>query len=708
MNKISPNLEQLRQSLRSSQRPLADWAGGEMAVSAVPGAGKSHSLSVAAAIAIAQEGLHNQEKLLIVTYTRSAAAAIKGKVNQRLQSMNLPSLGFGVQTLHGLAFTIALRHPEVSGLDPEQQTLVSPNRGHGLIKTAVEQWRQENPHIYQALVETGNFDGETTETLRRQSVLSTEVLPELTKTVVAEAKSSGLSPQGVAEISRIAPGSNLLAIGASLFGHYQALMEAKNWIDYNDMILAALRVLEDPYLCRHWQEQFFGVFEDEAQDSSPLQERLLTKLAQNPDGTIRLIRVGDPNQAINSSFTPADPVYFNQFCQRCQALGHFATMDQAGRSNRQVIEAANFLIEWVNQDWQSRFGNGKSEKLSLPFRPQSIRPVEPGDPQPNPAPTDDGVEIHFPQDIYQEVEDIRQRIVPLLLDNPQHNAAILVRENRQGSFIADRLKDLEKEHDVRVFDVGDSDRSSHIPGEILSLLQFIDRPHSPDLLKATLTVLQSRRLIPAQDLSALAAVPEQFLYPTPLMGPIPKPAQSAQSLCRSLLKARLELPAYQLIAFLGLTLDYDGSDLATLQKLSERLQAQTQPERSLKNLLDVLQNIVSNEQFEAIAADSDEKYTRPGQITIITMHKAKGLDWDYVFLPFLHQDTLPGDLWVPKGGQFLGDFTLAEVAGPKFAQWYTIAKNKWQRQLAYRIPTLPGRKPVASRKRRNTVCFMWP
>jgi DNA helicase-2/ATP-dependent DNA helicase PcrA len=335
----------------------------------------------------------------------------------------------------------------------------------------------------------------------------------------------------------------------------------------------------------------------------------------------------------------------------------------------------------VNQDWQSRFGNSKQENLAFPFRPQSIRPVEPGDPQPNPAPTDDGVEIHFPQDIYQEVEDIRQRIVPLLLDNPQHNAAILVRENRQGSFIADRLKDLEKEHDVRVFDVGDSDRSSHIPGEILSLLQFIDRPHSQDLLKATLTVLQSRRLIPAQDLSALAAVPEQFLYPTPLMGPIPKPAASAQSLCRSLLKARLELPAYQLIAFLGLTLDYDGSDLATLQKLSERLQAQTQPERSLKNLLDVLQDIVSNEQFEAIAADSDEKYTRPGQITIITMHKAKGLDWDYVFLPFLHQDTLPGDLWVPKGGQFLGDFTLAEVAR---AQIRTVVHHR-QKQMATAI-----------------------
>ena len=52
--------DQLRQSLRTSQRPLANWAGGEMAVSAVPGAGKSHSLAVTAAIAIAQHQLNNQ------------------------------------------------------------------------------------------------------------------------------------------------------------------------------------------------------------------------------------------------------------------------------------------------------------------------------------------------------------------------------------------------------------------------------------------------------------------------------------------------------------------------------------------------------------------------------------------------------------------------------------------------------------------------
>ena len=133
-------------------------------------------------------------------------------------------------------------------------------------------------------------------------------------------------------------GGDILAIAAGLYETYERLLRQEGAIDYDDMILGALRVLKNQGVRRYWQERIFAVFEDEAQDSSPLQTELLEILAlthQPPlpegegeseillpspsgrgaggEGIKNLMRVGDPNQAINSTFTPADPRFFNEF-----------------------------------------------------------------------------------------------------------------------------------------------------------------------------------------------------------------------------------------------------------------------------------------------------------------------------------------------------------------------------------------------------------
>ncbi len=194
-------------------------------------------------------------------------------------------------------------------------------------------------------------------------------------------------------------------------------------------------------------------------------------------------------------------------------------------------------------------------------------------------------------------------------------------------------------------------------------MQFLDRPHSPDYLKAALFVLVQRQLIERQDLNALALLPEQFIYPTPLDPPLREAAIKPRNLCYQLLRARLELPPYQLISFLALTLNYDGAELATADKLAERVAQQTAGNNSLAAMLTVLNEIVSSERFEPVETDAvEERFTRSGQLTIISMHKAKGLDWDYVFLPFLHENIIPGSFWVPPQTHFLGEFSLSEVA----------------------------------------------
>jgi DNA helicase II / ATP-dependent DNA helicase PcrA len=336
-----------------------------------------------------------------------------------------------------------------------------------------------------------------------------------------------------------------------------------------------------------------------------------------------------------------------------------------------IMQAANFMVGWINQAYDRQqnpncppMGKALEQLKHLevaPFEHQFIQPTPEGDPQPNPAISGRGLEIERPVDIYKTLLRLGDRAALLLTEFPESSAAILVRTNDQGRFVVEELRRNLGDR-LNLFEVGERDRRSQIPGQMLALLQFLDRPHSPDYLKRALMVLVDRQLIQPQDLNALSTAPEQFLYPGPLETAATDGVRSASRYCRSLLKARRELPLHQLIPFLAFTLGYDQNELATADKLGDRIMCQMTTS-SMVGLLTELGDIVGSDRFEPVEDDEDiNRYSRPGQLTIITMHKAKGLDWDHVFLPFLQENVIPGSLWVPPQAKFLGDFAMPDVA----------------------------------------------
>lgn len=666
-DKIKEKIPLLKAKLRPGQIELTQWQGGKMAVSAVPGSGKSYSLAVASAIAVYEQNLNQNHYLLIVTYGRSAAASIREKIKTILiNELHLPPLGFVVQTIHSLASNIVNRYSLLSRLNLDVNNLVDISPNHPLILETVENWMNLNSDAFQALLRgKTKFNGEEGEILRRESVLRTEVLPQFTYTVIRTMKSSGWELDHLKTLDIFAQESlyPLISISSELYQEYQKLTHKYQLIDYDDLILGALNVLQNDKARKALRQEIRGVFEDEAQDSTPLQGDLLSILAQDDDHSEpNLVRVGDPNQAINSTYTASDPFYFHNFCQQCRQKQTFFLMEQAGRSSKPIIDYANqSLKEFINKT--------KAELIEL----QEIKIVPQNDSQPdaNPLPEGKGVEYYPEQPFPQLMEIIATRIIDLFKPNQHqinHNCAILVRKNKDGNSVFQALAPKLASHNIPVKLVGDRLPMNEIVRELLGVLQFIAYPHSSKYVYNLLRILADQQLIKEQDFNILSIYPERFLYPTKLDDLLTPEQEEARQYCLKLLKASIELSSYQLIPFIFSLLNYQKSTLANAQKLGDRLEKENRGKMSLKTMIETLIEINNSEKLEAIDTESEEIYTKKGQVTILTMHKSKGLEWDYIFLPFYNLDNIGKDDYTNKTSKFLGEFSLDDVIRTQLRQ----------------------------------------
>ena len=168
---LEKKLDILLTNLRYEQKQLAHWKSGKMSVTAVPGAGKSHSLATTAAILIARNNLNINKQLVIVTYTRSAAMAIEAKIKQHLIDLDISQDGFMVNTLHGLALQIINNHPNFSKLNLTNSTLINLTPNHKIIENSIDKWIDNNPLHYQSLLKGVVINESRTEQLRRKSIL---------------------------------------------------------------------------------------------------------------------------------------------------------------------------------------------------------------------------------------------------------------------------------------------------------------------------------------------------------------------------------------------------------------------------------------------------------------------------------------------------------------------------------------------------------
>jgi len=105
------------ETLRESQKKVLEYRSGFMGISAVPGSGKTWTLSHLAAKLLLTVDLKPDQEILVVTFSNSAADNFTSRIGRIVREYGLlEGYGYRVRTLHSLAGDIIRERPELAGL----------------------------------------------------------------------------------------------------------------------------------------------------------------------------------------------------------------------------------------------------------------------------------------------------------------------------------------------------------------------------------------------------------------------------------------------------------------------------------------------------------------------------------------------------------------------------------------------------------------
>src|SRR5579871_5752046 len=93
---------------RPGQNDIFNYRNGKLGIAAVPGSGKTFTMSYLAARLVerlTESGLADEQEVLIVTFSNSAVNSFKARIREIVEKQRglLPYIGYRVRTLHGLA-----------------------------------------------------------------------------------------------------------------------------------------------------------------------------------------------------------------------------------------------------------------------------------------------------------------------------------------------------------------------------------------------------------------------------------------------------------------------------------------------------------------------------------------------------------------------------------------------------------------------------
>jgi DNA helicase-2/ATP-dependent DNA helicase PcrA len=570
--------------LNPGQREAATTIQGPVLILAGAGTGKTRAITYRIAYLI-QQGVHGSS-ILAVTFTNKAAQQMKDRVRDLLVREGLAFDDPWIGTFHSFCAWLLRREAPRLGI-PRDFKIYDTDDQTAAVKLALENLAIKDP-------------GERTRGLLER---------------ISFAKNHGMTPAQVA--SQAAQTNDPLGITASkVFEAYEKILRQAGGLDFDDLLLRAVQVLRDfPDARAVWQDRFRYLQVDEYQDTNRVQYDLLRLLA----GEARnLCVVGDEDQSIYR-WRGADVGNILRFAEDFPGT-RVVRLEENYRSTQKILDAAAEVV--ANN--QRRLG----KKLT--------------------ATRYSGTNLAFfeARDAKAEADYVTDRIRAWQDGDAATQVAVTYRTLAQSRAFEEALRARGMRYRLlggfsfyqraEVRDLLAYARLAISPGDDISLLRVINTP-ARGIGKTTLDSLWS--LAREHGSSLWAAIGRMLELGS--SGRSVAPLKDFRALIEGLQEeVTSSAPADFLQSvvvrsgYLDMLTQRDSSeDAARADNLKELINAVAEGTERGETLTDFLDRA-------ALVSDADN-YDEQARITLMTLHSAKGLEFDHVFLTGLEEETFP-------------------------------------------------------------------
>ena len=575
-------------TLNNEQREAVFCTEGPLLMLAGAGSGKTRSLTHRIAYLIEEKGVAPWN-ILAITFTNKAAQEMRERVDALV---GYGSEDIWISTFHATCSRILRRHIDLLGYD-RNFTIYDASDQKSLMKEVLKEMK----------IDTKQFP--------ERSVMSE----------ISSAKNEYKSPLDY----RNEYGSNFRNQRiADIYEHYQKRLKENNALDFDDLLVKMVDLFQtNPDVLEHYQDRFQYIMVDEYQDTNTVQFLLVSLLAKKYRN---LCVVGDDDQSIYK-FRGANIYNILNF-EKVFPDAQVIRLEQNYRSTQNILNAANGVI-----------ANNKGRKEKKLWTENQK-----------------GELVHFKQydTEYDEADGVVSRINFLEMRGVQYkDMAILYRTNARSRIFEEKLK------------------QKNIPYAIVRGISFYDRKEIKDLMSYLKVVdsgmddLSVKRIINVpkrgigqttinrlqefailNQMSFLDAVfnADEIPEVTRALAKLHKFADMIEEFreyaseheISELLEHILDVTQYRA------ELEAEGTDesISRLEDIEELFNdiAYYEEEEENPNLRDFL----AEKDMYTLNAGIDNLEDENNKVLLMTLHNAKGLEFNNVFLGGMEEGVFPG------------------------------------------------------------------